>query len=62
MRFLMSITQSKTVSQVSKVQGFGESSSKAMNVEVNPIALEFLASLDKEKGALGSDQNVLENL
>ncbi|KAG2242309.1 hypothetical protein Bca4012_054764 [Brassica carinata] len=69
-RLLRSRTQSKTVSQVSKGQGFGESSSKAVNVEVkpsvvveeNPIALEFLASLDKEKVTLGSDQNVLENL
>ncbi|KAF8097652.1 hypothetical protein N665_0284s0019 [Sinapis alba] len=68
-RLLRSRTQSKTVSQVSKGQGFGESS-KAANVEVkpsglveeNPIALEFLASLDKEKVTLGSDQNVLENL
>lgn len=66
-RLLRSRTQSKTVA---KVQGFGESSSKAVNVEVkpsglveeNPIALEFLASLDKEKGALGSGENVLENL
>ncbi|CAH8338520.1 unnamed protein product [Eruca vesicaria subsp. sativa] len=69
-RLLRSRSQSKSVSQVSKGQGFGGSSSKAVNVEVkpsgpveeNPIALEFLASLDKEKVALGSDENVLENL
>ncbi|CAF1709900.1 unnamed protein product [Brassica oleracea var. botrytis] len=70
-RLLRSRTQYKTASQVSKGQGFGESSSKAVNVEVkpsglveeNPIALEFLASLDKEKVTLGSDdQNVMDNL
>lgn len=68
-RLLRSRTQSKTSSQVSKGHDSVESY-KAVNVEVkpsgpveeNPIALEFLASLDKEKDTFNSDQNALDIL
>ncbi|EOA15453.1 hypothetical protein CARUB_v10004100mg [Capsella rubella] len=68
-RLLRSRTQSKTSSHVTK----GNDSvvpSNAVNVEGKPsapveenaIALEFLASLDKEKVTFIGDQNALENL
>ncbi|KAG7547641.1 Quinoprotein alcohol dehydrogenase-like superfamily [Arabidopsis suecica] len=68
-RLLRSRTQSKTSSNVSKGHDSVESN-KAVNVEEKPsapveenaIALEFLASLDKEKVTFVSDQNALENL
>ncbi|CAL9225303.1 unnamed protein product [Arabidopsis halleri] len=68
-RLLRSRTQSKTSSNVSKGHDSVESN-KAVNVEEKPsapveenaIALEFLASLDKEKVTFMSDQNALENL
>lgn len=68
-RLLRSRTQSKTSSHVSKGHDSVEPN-KAVNVEEKPsapveenvIALEFLASLDKEKVTFMSDQNALENL
>lgn len=68
-RLLRSRTQSKTSLNVSKGRDSVESN-KAVNVEEKPsapveenaIALEFLASLDKEKVTFSSDQNALENV
>lgn len=68
-RLLRSRTQSKTSSHVSRGHDSVESN-MAVNVEEKPsapveenaIALEFLASLDKEKVTFMSDQNALENL
>ncbi|ESQ56193.1 hypothetical protein EUTSA_v10024359mg [Eutrema salsugineum] len=56
-RLLRSRTQTKASSQDSK--GHVKPSGPA---EENPIALEFLASLHKEKDICSSDQNVLESL
>lgn len=68
-RLLRSRTQSKTSSQATKSHDSVESN-KAVTAEEkpsgpseeNPIALEFLASLDKEKVTFTSDQNALENV
>ncbi|XP_010450064.1 PREDICTED: uncharacterized protein LOC104732223 [Camelina sativa] len=68
-RLLRNRTHSKTSSHVSTGHDSVEPN-KAVNVEENPsapveenaIALEFLASLDKEKVTSMSDQNALENL